>query len=179
MVHPHKIVALALFFAACASGPKLMAHRYPKVSFDAFASAAVVPAKVESSSDLALPDALAEKLARMGFHIVDRVNLARMTQERGIDLREAVRTRRYSDLRETADLHTVVVVNTLRGEGVVNATCEVIDIESGETVLTATYVQSKPDHPRFVFQQRVPHIAGLFAGEFSRAHTRTSVEKGA
>ena len=66
MVRRHKIAALALFLRP-ASGPELIAHRYPKVSFDAFASAVVVPAKVESSSDLALPDALAEKLARMGF----------------------------------------------------------------------------------------------------------------
>ena len=93
MVRLKVIAALAFFFAACASGPELIAHRYPEASFDAFAAVAVLPAKIESSSDLALPDAVSAKLADMGFHIVDRKSLTRVALERGIDLGEVVKTR--------------------------------------------------------------------------------------
>ncbi len=99
-----------------------------------------------------LLDAIAAELSANGLNIVARDAVASKVREQGRQLSHILNKEEYPQLAELANLKTIVVINTLPGPGMIDATCEVISLQSGEErIATARFEQSKQDHSKHLF----------------------------
>jgi hypothetical protein len=90
---------------------------------------AVLPALIETPDDLFLPDTLADHLSEMGLNIVQRTNLAKKLEVRGVALSVALRSKEYLMLGDLGRLDKMALIRSTLEEGqVLQADCQIIDL---------------------------------------------------
>jgi len=152
------------FFVSCAGGPHLTTYHRPNAFINSSSPIAIVPAKMGKPDDLVLPDAIATELLGMGLNVVERTTLSQMINERGLDLTEILNGEEYFKLGEVANIQIIVIVSsTMRGGGVANATCKVVDIRTGAIIISTTYDQPRPDQPIYILHQSLTKTAHVIA----------------
>ena len=160
-------IIFVLSITSCAGGPSVSTYKRPNATLSTSNPIAVVPAKFGQPNDLMLPDALATELLMLGFNVVERTVLAQMVNEKGLNLTEILNGEEYFKLGEHVNIQTVVIVNsTIEGVGVANATCRVIDIKTGEMLLSTTYTQPAPNTPIYARHHTLTDTAKAIAETF-------------
>jgi curli biogenesis system outer membrane secretion channel CsgG len=117
-----------------------------------------------ATDDMVLPDALATELMARRFRVIERSALRQIVSERGMDLTEILNGEEYFTLGTVADVSTVVIVNpTMVGPAVANASVRVVDVASGDLLLSTTYTQPRADNPRYARHDTILETAAKLA----------------
>ena len=107
---------------------------------------AVLPERIEEPDDLFLPDTLADQLSVMGFNVVQRTDLTKKLELRGVALTVVLRSREYLKLGDLGRLDKVALVrSTLEAGQVLQADCQVIDLMGNNKVVPHTTVGSSSE----------------------------------
>ena len=103
---------------------------------------AVVPTTLKDPDKLFLPDAIVTELIDFGLTLIDRSVLTQKAADAGLDLGKILEGEEYFKLDAVGDIQLIAVINTrMRGNGVGSATCRVVQIPSGQIVLSTSYDQ--------------------------------------
>ena len=142
----------------------LKAYQRPGAFIDPAAALVVVPARAGVADDLLLPDAITTELLEMGLNVVERTALAQQVREQGLDPAEILDREEYFKLGEIAEVSKIAIVNsTMSGGSVASATCRVIDISTGDIVVSTSYDQPAPDDPASPPHQSLTETARTIA----------------
>ncbi len=104
---------------------------------------AVLPERMEKPDDLFLPDTLADELSGMGLNVVQRTNLTKKLEVRGVALSVVLKSKEYLKLGDLGRLEKVALIrSTLEAGQVLQADCQVIDLLGDNKVVLHTSVGS-------------------------------------
>ena len=142
----------------------LKAYQRPGAFIDPAAALVVVPARAGIADDLLLPDAITTELLEMGLNVVERTTLAQRVREQGLDPTEILDREEYFKLGEVAEVSKIAIVNsTMSGGSVASATCRVIDISTGDIVVSTSYDQPAPEDAASPHHQSLTETARTIA----------------
>jgi len=159
------LLTLCAGLVSCAGNPQLRTYVKPGAVIDRATKIAVVPSKVEGSDDLVLPDAIATELLGLGLNVVEPTTLSQLENERGLDLTEILNGEEHFKRGTLADFSAVIIVNaTIMGTGVANASVRVVDIATGDIIMSTSYSQPAPDNAYYAWHDTVLDTAGKLAG---------------
>ena len=107
---------------------------------------AILPERIEEPDDLFLPDTLADQLSVMGFNVVQRTDLTKKLELRGVALTVVLKSKEYLKLGDLGRLDKVALVrSTLEAGQVLQADCQVIDLMGNNKVVLHTTVGSSSE----------------------------------
>ena len=107
---------------------------------------AVLPERIEEPDDLFLPDTIADQLSVMGFNVVQRTDLTKKLELRGVALTVVLKSKEYLKLGDLGRLDKVALVrSTLEAGQVLQADCQVIDLMGNNKVVLHTTVGSSSE----------------------------------
>jgi hypothetical protein len=151
--------------------------RSENACLDPEASIAVLPASLRDPDKLFLPDAIVTELLALGSRVIDRSALIRELADTDEDLGSILSREEYHKLAAAQSVDAVAVINSrLHGDGVGSATCRVVQLASGDILLSTSYEQPGRDEQDEKFDSLV-HTARRLAQSIHGVIGKTAVSE--